>query len=181
MPTFNTLNPSLIELDDALAVLEAALQTFESSDWIVPGVGSGLGTVKWDPVATAYVTNLLAEGSAVAQTSGTAVNITSVALPPGKWEVSAFGVIKPVSGTPIVTHTSIGLHTATGTLPALDYVSTQYIGVAMAQYPGQAGAIRYFDFSAEVANKDVYLVGKSTWTGGGNVSAFGSIRARKIP
>lgn len=178
---FNGPNPLLQDLDDEIAALQDAIQTFESSIWIAPSVGSGPQTIKWDLIATTYATGTTVEGSAVALTTGVAANIAVVSLPPGKWEVFPFGILKPTSGSPIVEYFSMSLNDTSGVMGGIGVIATQLINAEMTQYPAQAGPMRFFDYSAEIAAKNVFMVAKAAWSGGGTVSGFGSIRARRVP
>lgn len=178
---FNAPFPSLAELDAALEALENAVQTFESSDWIIPGVGSELQTIKWELAPTVYVNGTTIEDGAVSLTTGVSASIATVSLPPGKYEVSPFAIFKQLTGTPNVENISLGCNETAGVMSPTGSTATSFVRGTLSIPAAIAGAVRYYDFSAEETNTSLYMIARANWTAGGTVGAFGTIRCRKIP
>lgn len=111
-------------------------------------------------------------GSATSLVSGSAVNIVSLSLPAGDWELeSTFQIIN--SGN--VTALAFGVSTTTGTLPATwydVYSITTTIGSGTSNRQGMARRVLLSTTTT------VYLVAQATFTG--TATANGYVRARRV-
>lgn len=115
-----------------------------------------------------------APGSAVALTSNTVANITSITLPPGDWDVS--GVIDFVCSGATISHFDAGISTVSATLGAQDTYVSPYTAVA-----GLTATVSWLTPPVRLslaATTTVYLVGSMT-IGAGSATAYGTIRARR--
>lgn len=123
-----------------------------------------------------FVSSTIASGSAVALTTGTATNVTSISLSAGDWDVTGIISFLQAGGTTVTTYVgSISLVSSTG---GGDTQSTVYTtGLSSAGTNGSAPlpTVRF----ALATTTTVYLVGFANF-GGSTLSAFGTIRARRM-
>lgn len=158
-------NSSVIIEDTTGAISGTASITFNSTTGIV-------GTTTDDSAATGSVGELLtATGSGVAMTTTVAVNITSLSVTAGDWDIWAWFEFYESAFAYTRCEASISTTSATtGATPTI-------IGSAAllaSQYSGPVAAQR-FSFSGTTT---VYLVGKCTF-GSGTSTARGTIYARR--
>lgn len=125
-----------------------------------------------------FLSSIVLVGSAVALTTATPANVTSLSLTAGDWEVAGEIWFNP-AGTTIPTQQIAAINTASATLP-----TAPAIGVARAQQSGTAatgvGSILVVGSCriSLAATTTVYLVAQSTFTVS-TMGAFGKLRARR--
>lgn len=113
-----------------------------------------------------------ASGSATNLVSGNAVNIISLSLPAGDWELeSAFQIINAGN----VTALAFGVSTTTGVLPTTWYDVYSITTTLSAGTSNRQGMARRVLLSTTTT---VYLVAQATFTG--TATANGYVRARRI-
>lgn len=115
-----------------------------------------------------------ATGTAVSVTSATLLNVTSVPLSAGDWEVSGSIAFTPAAGT-TPTVLIAGANTASATLPTAPFNTVQQLAFPVGL--GQAFAIPPQRVSLAAAGT-LYLVAEAVFSGG-TLTATGTIRARR--
>lgn len=126
-----------------------------------------------------YIESSVAQGSAIALTTATTANITSIVLTPGDWNV--FGVVGllPAASTSITTRSG-GSSATSATLGAL---GSFFASPSAATVPGAVGQVHVIPtVRVQVAagsSTTIYLVAQSTFTVS-TMSAYGLISARRI-
>lgn len=118
----------------------------------------------------------IATGSAVALTTATAANVTSVTLTPGVWSINGVIIFKPASATSSVFEGTIGTVTATMSTTVPQFTSFTYAAVTSSalltqQMPTQTVTI--------TTNTTYFLVAKQTFSAGTS-AAYGDLRAVRI-
>lgn len=122
------------------------------------------------------ITSVVASGSAVTTTVGTARNVTSISVPAGDWEVTG-AVTNGVAGSTFMTRTAAGISTTSATLPAAEYVgSTPGNWAAPSILTADAGSLTLRTSSAST----VYLVNYIDGSGGATATAYGWIKATRV-
>lgn len=165
--------PARFQISCTLGSLEATADFPDLSD--VAGT-----TTNDEPVAGdvgEQITASVAQGSAVALSTGTAKNVTSITLTPGDWEVEGVVGFIPAASTSI-TGTAQGASATADTLGAAgSYLSEVTAAVVPGAVPvfKQAPKQRFSVASSTV----VYLVASATFTVS-TLGAFGTIRARRV-
>jgi len=126
-----------------------------------------------------YLSSSVAQGSAVALTSTTAANVTSITLPAGEWDVSGVLALIPAASTSITV-----VHGSSSTTSATVGDSAQ--AVSFAQSAVVPGAIaqsfvipNYRVVVPTNTTQVIYLVARCTFTVS-TLGAFGTIQARRI-
>lgn len=153
-----------------------------------PSVGQLPGTATNDAAVAGMVGELItatiAVGSAVALTTATSANVTSISLTAGDWDVSA-QVNHNAAATTSVTLLQIGISTTSATLP------TQAGGSGIGTDPlaifREAAAVLGGALSTNLApvrvtlavTTTIYLVVNDTFTVS-TMGAYGTIRARRV-
>lgn len=125
-----------------------------------------------------YIEGVLASGSALSVTSATALDITSISLTAGDWEVSGSVVFIPVAGTSI-TLLACGPSDTSATFDADNSKRVQM--ATAAQVPGTALSVQHFSpirYSL-AATTTIYLVARAIFTVS-TLTAYGTIRARRM-
>lgn len=130
------------------------------------------------------IASVIPSGSSVSVTTATPVNITSIALTPGVWELSWTAFIQPAASTN-VTIMQAGVGTTTGTLPLTTLTTDLPLGsiVQAAAVPG-SGTIPISLTSGTIrvnitANTTYYLVTSDTFTVS-TLTAYGWIAGRRM-
>lgn len=138
------------------------------------------GTITNDSAAAGmvgeYISATVLSGAAVALTSGVIVNITSISLTAGDWDVNAVGVASPAGATSVSAF-GVGISTTSATLPALPSTGySQFQGGSILQpfYHLNTGIVRI----SIAATTTVFLVGFSNFTTSTN-AMYGQICARR--
>lgn len=157
---------------------------------ITPSQSTGIrGTTANNSASAGYVgefvTATVIAGSAVALTTATGANITSISLTAGDWDVSAVADFTPAATTSI-TQLQAGLGTVTGTLltqPGGSGVGTDPFAswTQPATVPG-AGPLTLELPPVRVllnATTTIFFVAKCAFTVS-TLAAYGTIRARRI-
>lgn len=122
-----------------------------------------------------YIESLIAVGSAAALTTNTTLNVTSISLTAGDWDVS--GNVNFTDGTATVAARSGGITTTSATIPTDG--SEVYLGanvVGSTELNSVTPSIKRVSIAGTTT---VYLVARATFTVG-TVSAFGKISARRV-
>jgi hypothetical protein len=119
-----------------------------------------------------YVT---ASFSAVSFTNSTLLNLTSISLTAGDWDVQGFCSFTAGTGATI-TNELVGINTTSATLPAAGQYSQQAVSVASSGV--QSGVAPTARISI-ASTTTVYLVGEAFFSGGA-ATGTGFIRARRV-
>jgi hypothetical protein len=121
-----------------------------------------------------YVFGQLLSSSAISNpTSGTSFNICSISLPAGDWDVSAIAWAS-AGGTASTTGWRSGISTTSASVPGLD-------GAAASNIPPTNDTVSATVMPTRLSlstTTTVYLASTMTYTG--NMSIWGSIRARRM-
>lgn len=146
---------------------------------IAIGSSAVAGTTSNDSAAAGqlgeYQTATIASGAAVALTTATTANVTSLSLTAGDWDVTGTVDYTYGAGTN-VTISQQGISTTSATLGAQDtYTSVYTGGVPTADQGFQTPTVRISISSTTT----VYLVSKCAFTVSTN-KAYGTIRARRV-
>jgi hypothetical protein len=142
-----------------------------------------IGTTTNDNAATGqvgeYVTASVALGSAVALTTATPANVTSISLTAGDWDVSCQAAFNP-AGTTNITQLIAGISTVSAT------IQTVASGGGQHQYPSAGTVLPNIITVGNIptrlslaATTTVYFVVSGSFTVS-TLSAFGIIRARRM-
>lgn len=126
-----------------------------------------------------FIQSIIASGSAVTMTTGTATTITTISLTAGDWDV--WGLIFFTPGvTTNITQLIGGLSLATNTLPlTADRVGITAYGSG-GVVPGVFCGIPMFKTRINVsATTSIFLVGNPTFTVS-TLTAWGSLQARRV-
>lgn len=150
--------------------------------WLSPGYTGGAAQAvgKIGEVLSSVVIS----SSAVSVTTATPVNITTLALTAGDWEISWSAFIQPAAGT-AVTIMQAGVGTTTATLPALTLATPlPYASFVQASATPGSGTIPISLTSGSIqinisAATTYYLVTSDTFSAS-TLTAFGWIKARRI-
>jgi hypothetical protein len=125
-----------------------------------------------------YIESVIPGGSSVAMTNNVAVNITSISLTAGDWDVNAVGVFVPAATTSqTYVATSISLVSAT-----LDATNGRFVQQPTAAFVANSAATNQslspvrFSLSATTT---VYMIMQAGFTVS-TASGYGIIRARRI-
>lgn len=142
------------------------------------GVAAGTGGVG------EVLSSVIISSSAVSVTSATPVNITTLALTAGDWELSWTAFIQPAAGT-AVTIMQAGIGTATATLPVLTLATPLAFGsfVQASATPG-SGTIPISLSSGSIqvnisSTTTYYLVTSDTFSAS-TLTAYGWLKARRV-
>jgi hypothetical protein len=144
--------------------------------------GSTIGGVITNSNAAAgivgeYITSSVASGSAVSLTTNVAINITSISLTAGDWDV--FGAIGLLPGvTTSLTFISGGQSSTSATLGALGTFFSHSIAAVVPGAVGQVSPIPTTRVSL-AATTTIYLVFSGTFTLS-TLGAYGVISARRV-
>lgn len=156
--------------------------TGTSVGWIGYAANQNLGVTDGSVAAAGYIGEVISSsvaiGSAISLTTATAANITSINLSAGDWEVSGnIGFIGAAGCIPTQLTASVSATTATQ--------ATSPNGGGFVQLAATLGtaATNVMAFAPTTINISTgatyYLVGTATFTGG-TLTAYGSIKARRV-
>lgn len=139
------------------------------------------GTTTNDNAAAGMVGEIVSAtvlaGAAVALINGTVINVTSISLTAGDWDVNAVGVTS-AAATTVVGAFGIGISTTSATfppLPSTGYSQTQGGSVTQPFYHLNTGVVRI----SIAATTTVFLIGYSNFSTSTN-TMYGQIRARRV-
>jgi len=156
--------------------------TLSTGNLVIGTSGKGIaGTATNDNagvgVVGEYVNSTLAVVSAVALTSGAGINITSISLTAGDWDVWArLGVYNTTAATWSYLYGVISLTSAS--FSGAEYFVDKPDGVSVASANFQAVVPQQRISLASTTT--VYLVCSPSFVGGTGVVGFGSISARRV-
>jgi hypothetical protein len=127
-----------------------------------------------------YVYSTIASASAVALTTATAANVTSISLSAGDWDVSGLVELATTSAT-VAANAPVyaGIATTSATLTDTQYALHRPVAVTTTTYAPwlslHAPTLRL----SLTATTTVYLVAQATFTAG-TMKAYGTVRARRV-
>ena len=126
-----------------------------------------------------YLSSSVASGSAVALTSTTAANVTSLTLTEGEWDVSGAVGFLPAGSTSI-TALAGGSSDTTATIST---TGDAFVKASAAVVPGAVGQVIAIPTTRYVvaagATATVYLVARATFSVS-TLGGFGKIQARRV-
>ncbi len=122
-----------------------------------------------------YFSSYIAVGSPQSMSTGTAMNVTSVVLTAGDWDVE--GNVNLINTGSTVTATQCGLSSTSATLPTDgSEVSSGILGTTVSETDGVALPRKRFSLASQTT---VYLVAKATFSIG-TFGSYGGITARRV-
>ena len=153
-----------------------------SGNMTLPGSGTFIGGIVGETTGTSAPPGTIGEvisssipvGSAVAMTSGTPINVTSITLGPGDWDIYGMIDLHPGSGTSIA-NTTLGISQTSNMMGQQDTYSTNlYNTTSSIDLSANTPTVR---FSTSVQTV-IYLVVSGTFSTS-TLSAYGTIWARR--
>ncbi len=182
-PTFTINNMNASSTGDILDMKNSGGLVASVSQAGVANFTAGLAGVATNSNAATgiigqYVSADVAAGSAVALTSGTPANVTSISLSAGDWDVSGTVAFAP-AGTTTTTSCTAAIGTSSATVPTLS--DTAPVAIDNASLGAGLGR----NLSTGTARLSlsttttVYLVAESTFATSTS-AAYGFIRARRV-
>jgi hypothetical protein len=163
------------------------LRVYDGAAWVAYSAGTGLtpgqlpGTDTNDDASAGNVGEIIESeilaGSAVALTTNTPVDVTSISLTAGDWDV--WGNVTTANNGTTITALVAAINTVSATQPTAPGkgARTSVSGISTSgncAFP--AGKMRL----SLASTTTVYLIGQSTFTGGTSNSAYGYIGARRV-
>ena len=125
-----------------------------------------------------YVTSTVLLGSAVALTTGVAINVTSISLTAGDWNVWGTVAFAP-AGTTTVSAISGSISTTTGTMATVPGGGSSFaLATTLTTGAAQSHPVGMTRISV-AATTTVFLVAQSSFAVSTN-AAYGIINARRI-
>ena len=152
---------------------------------LLKAVGGLLGTATNDDAAAGnvgeYVSATLGVGSELSLTTATVINVTSISLTAGDWDVAGTVQVGNANANPVFTSVQGGASTTSATLPSVEKT------FAMSFHEATSDPAANVDSSWVIPTQrfslatttTVYLVGKVAFSVG-TLSIYGSIRARRV-
>lgn len=157
--------------------LERRLRNAESAAYgAFPLVGTTAGGDAVVGTVGEYQSSTVLVGAAVALTTGTPANVTSITLSAGDWDVSGVVAYHSASGTTVPNDVLQGFNTTSATVPALGAFSYDYVAVAITDDPAYPTPVVRFSLAAATT---VYLVTKADFSVS-TLVAYGFMRARRV-
>jgi hypothetical protein len=127
-----------------------------------------------------YVSSIIASGSAVAQTSGSGTNITSISLTAGDWDIWGLSFYTPTATTNVVQLiSSISLVTGTTSLLGDRAGITTYGSAGVVPGSLHMGVPMIQTRVSISATTTLFLVGQPTFSAS-TLTAWGSLQARRV-
>lgn len=127
-----------------------------------------------------FISSVVLIGSAIAITSAATVNVTSISLTAGDWDVSGEVWIAYAGSPSAVTIAGGGITTTTATLPTIPATNTARNLIQNSQISGATQTLPLATTRFSLASTTtVFMVGTTTFTGGTS-SGYGVLRARRI-
>jgi hypothetical protein len=160
----------------------ATLTTLVATSTITPSQTAGIVGTTTNNNANAgsvgeYVSSTVVSGSAVAATTGVAVNVTSISLTAGDWDVAGNVAVAP-AGSTVVQTLQGGISTTSATQPSIATgASFQMPGIPTAG-TGASGSLAPFRESLS-GTTTIFLVCTTVFTTSTN-GCYGTIRARRV-
>jgi hypothetical protein len=178
-PTKSTNGGAAINASSA-ALVYSALRAEDLNSFIV--AGQLLGTATNDNASAGNVgeiiTASLSSAAAIALTSGTITNVTSITLSAGDWDITGGGYFVPAGAATSITRWGYSMETSSNTFvqtPENSWIQSVAAVTPGANPCGQPLPTLRVSSSISVT---YYLNGVSVFTSSG-LSAYGSLRARR--
>jgi hypothetical protein len=122
-----------------------------------------------------FVTSTVTSGAAKVLISTSVINVTSIQLTGGDWDVT--GQVDYIAGGgAVIQYMQQGSNTVSGALPSQDAFSSIVLGASVVTDPGNPIPLNRISVSTTTTT---FLVTKASFTIG-TLSAYGSIRARRV-
>ena len=126
-----------------------------------------------------YLSSAVVSGSAVALTTNTTANVTSITLTAGEWDVSGAVAFLPAASTSI-TYLAGGSSVTSATLGADDATNARSSAAVVPTAIAQSAPLpTYRVVVAAGQTQTVYLVARATFTVS-TLGAYGTIQARRV-
>lgn len=126
-----------------------------------------------------FQSSVVLVGSAIALTTATPANVTSLSLTAGDWDVDG-EVWYSQGGTTVATQSNAAIHTTSATLPTVPAVGTALNRHSGTEATGIGAILSVGLVRISIADTTtVYLVAQSTFTISIN-AAYGKLRARRV-
>jgi hypothetical protein len=126
-----------------------------------------------------YLSSSVASGSAVALTSTTAANVTSITLTEGEWDVSGSVAFLPAASTSITALAGSSNETSA----TIGGAHNSFVRASAAVVPGAVGQVSPIPVHRVVvpagSTQVMYLVARATFTVS-TLGAYGIIQARRV-
>lgn len=125
------------------------------------------------------ISSSIASGSAISLTSSTAVNITSITLTAGDWDISAFAGFTPAATTSM-TQYALSISTTTGTLDAATPFALTKFSQAANVPAGLDSELFAGPVRASLSGSTTYFLVARGIFAVSTETAYGAIRARRM-
>ena len=126
-----------------------------------------------------YLSSSVAQGSAVALTSTTAANLTSITLTEGEWDISGAVAFLPAASTSITALAGSSNETSA----TIGGAHNSFVRASAAVVPGAVGQVSPIPVHRVVvpagSTQVIYLVARATFTVS-TLGAYGIIQARRV-
>lgn len=144
----------------------------------------GAGTATNDSASAGQIgefsSSVILVGSAIAITSAATVNITSVSLTAGDWDVAGEGWITFAGSPSAVSIVGAGIGVTSATMPTTPATNTARNVLQNSSFSGQLQVLPLAVTRISLASTTtVFLTGTTTFTGG-SASGYGILRARRV-
>ena len=182
-PAIGNTTPSAAAFTTLSASGAAAFTTLSASGLLTVSSTAGIaGTTLADSANAGsvgeYVTSTVLLGSAVALTTGVAINVTSISLTAGDWNVWGTVAFAP-AGTTTVSAISGSISTTTGTMATVPGGGSSFtLATTLTTGAAQSHPVGMTRISV-AATTTVFLVAQSSFAVSTN-AAYGIINARRI-
>jgi hypothetical protein len=170
------------------ATLNGVIFTNNAGATFLPGNASGTVSTggRYDGSATdpenEIISAVVTAGSAVALTTATTANVTSITLGPGTWRVTGSVAFDPGASTSI-TRMIGAINTTSVTIPTVDVVAGAVVGISYDAFvPGATGQNFYVGeaiLTLTAASTTVYLIARANFTVS-TLGAYGKIQAQRL-
>jgi hypothetical protein len=133
-----------------------------------------------------YVSRIVPSASALALSSGVAIDIISVSLPRGHWSLSGECWFAVTSGTPSIGQLGCWIGDTSSTFPG-DPADHMAVNVMEINQSRSAGAAVGFVLPLGIAIVDVttpltiYLTAQASWTAAGTLTCYGKLAGTQTP
>jgi hypothetical protein len=176
----NATRTSRFRIRGVNSASDATLATFDGNGNVTFGTTNSIVGTATNNNAVAgnigeYVQSVVASGSAVALSTGTTANVTSISLTAGDWDVT--GVVDYAMTGATATNFLHGTSTTSATLGGQDsYAQKPFAFAGSNATLGDNAPLVRLSLSGTTT---VYLVAQAAFSGG-SVDAYGTIRARRV-
>jgi hypothetical protein len=132
-----------------------------------------------------YASRVVPSANALPLTNGVTLNISSVVLPAGQWDLMAEVWIAVTSGTPNIQAISAALSNVNATIPSdpSDLTAVNFEEPQQPRTGGGTGAVLPIagPWITTTTPTTYYLCARVSWTGTGTLTAFGMMGGRFFP